>query len=70
MIDFASDRTLPSRPRGAFPAAVADAAGVLWGHSNPVELYRWVALRNELLETIAVASSLVGPVSRRPSAAG
>jgi hypothetical protein len=37
------------------PARVADAAGLVWGHSNPFELYRWVSRRNDLLRTIAVA---------------
>lgn len=33
-----------------------DAAGTVWAHANPAELYRWISRRNDLLSTIAVAS--------------
>jgi hypothetical protein len=39
--------------RRAAAARVADAAGQVWRHSNPAELYRWVCRRNDLLRTIA-----------------
>jgi hypothetical protein len=33
---------------------VVDVAGRIWRHTNPVELYRFVAARNELLKVIAL----------------
>ncbi len=56
MNHFAFDeKTALAGPSGAPEVAVADTAGMVWGHSNPAELYRWIALRNNLLSTIAVA---------------
>ena len=56
MNQFAFDKkTALAGPQGAREVAVADTAGMVWVHSNPAELYRWIALRNNLLSTIAVA---------------
>ena len=52
----------------ATPSAVADAAGMVWSHANPAELYRWIARRNALLSTISVAYGPFSPQSPRPSA--
>ena len=54
-----NDRTFHQSPtddrRGPRATVVADAAGGVWAHSNPAELYRWVSRRNDLLGTIAAA---------------
>ncbi len=56
MNDFAFDRKAAFvGPEGALQVAVLDAEGMIWAHSNPAELYRWITLRNNLLNTIAVA---------------
>jgi hypothetical protein len=44
---------------------VADAAGKMWRHDNPAELYRWVSHRNELLKTIDAAKIVMADLSRR-----
>jgi hypothetical protein len=52
---------LQARPRQAdsrnpvSSTLAIDAAGRLWRHDNPAELYRWVSRRNDLLRTIAGA---------------
>ncbi len=56
MNDFAFDKeTALVGPQGAVQVAVLDVDGRVWAHSNPAELYRWITLRNNLLNTIAVA---------------
>ena len=62
MNDITFDRISTARPQGLLQAAVADAAGMVWGHANPAELYRWISRRNDLLHTIA---SAVTPASAR-----
>ena len=59
-----TDRTV-----GSLPVAIADADGMVWAHSNPAELYRWVSRRNELLKTIAAAyAEFAGPGTARAMA--
>ena len=69
MNDFVIDRNgFRNRCRRVAPTAVADSAGMVWTHSNPVELYRWILRRNALLSAIDVAfartpPSLSGPLA-------
>ena len=55
MNDAMFDRAWADHDRATAQARVSDAAGMVWGHPNPVELYRWVSRRNDLLRTIAEA---------------
>ena len=72
MTNFRFDPPAASaRPAGPPPMAmasviaIADADGVVWAHPNPVELYRWVSRRNELLKTFAAAGrEFGGPAAR------
>ena len=34
------------------PVHAVDATGQVWGHPNPIELYRFIRARNQLLATI------------------
>ena len=52
-----SRTTMNTAPAASWASrvAVVDDAGMVWAHANPAELYRWIAGRNDLLGTIAVA---------------
>ena len=43
-------RRIQSRTEAS--ATVADAAGMVWTHANPAELYRWISRRNALLRIV------------------
>lgn len=62
-------KAVSAGPRGPFQVAVADTAGMVWAHSNPAELYRWISLRNDLLKSISVAFNQ-GPSPTPRSLAG
>ncbi len=66
MNDFTFDRGATDLGRDSLQ--VADAAGMVWGHSNPAELYRWISRRNDLLRTIAAA--FPDPVRTRGASPG
>lgn len=56
MNDRQFDRSPLDHTPGTLQAVAADVAGMLWSHSNPAELYRWISRRNDLLRTIADAA--------------
>lgn len=56
MNDFTQNQVVRrDETRRQAPTTVADVTGVIWTHSNPAELYRWITRRNALLSTIDVA---------------
>ena len=63
MNDTMLDRKLGDGARTTFQVRVADTAGMVWGHSNPAELYRWISRRNDLLQTISQAFPAATPRS-------
>jgi hypothetical protein len=49
--------TAPTMPRAEArtPTRIVDRSGQAWGHADPAYLRRWIARRDALLETVAVA---------------
>ena len=69
MNDFAFDpKATRTVSLDGLEVAVTDAAGMVWTHSNPAELYRWISRRNDLLKSIAVAFTNNPSTTARPMA--